>query len=85
MTIYLNPVELMNIFIILFYRTYGIVYKAINRVTGAQVAIKKFKDSDDDEYVSDPAPNHGQTTTFLACFNLTDFNFLFLDRFERQR
>ena len=33
-------------------RTYGIVYKAQNKVTGTCVAIKKFKDSDDDEYVS---------------------------------
>jgi len=32
-------------------RTYGIVYKAQNKVTGTYVAIKKFKDSDDDEYV----------------------------------
>ena len=31
--------------------TYGIVYKAQNKVTGTCVAIKKFKDSDDDEYV----------------------------------
>ena len=59
-----------------FYRTYGIVYKAINRVTGAQVAIKKFKDSDDDEYVSD-------STSISARFNLT--NFIFLHRFARQR
>ena len=35
-----------------FDRTYGIVYKAQNKVTGTCVAIKKFKDSDDDEYVS---------------------------------
>jgi len=27
------------------------VYKAQNKVTGTYVAIKKFKDSDDDEYV----------------------------------
>jgi len=34
------------------FRTYGIVYKAQNKSTGTYVAIKKFKDSDDDEYVS---------------------------------
>lgn len=32
-------------------RTYGIVYKAQNKLSGTYVAIKKFKDSDDDEYV----------------------------------
>ena len=38
---------------VLYTRTYGIVYKAQNKVTGTYVAIKKFKDSDDDEYVSE--------------------------------
>lgn len=33
------------------FRTYGVVFKAWDRVTGQQVAIKKFKESDDDEYV----------------------------------
>ena len=36
----------------LYTSTYGIVYKAQNKVNGTYVAIKKFKDSDDDEYVS---------------------------------
>jgi len=40
---------------VLYTRTYGIVYKAQNKVTGTYVAIKKFKDSDDDEYVSENA------------------------------
>lgn len=31
------------------------MYKAQNKVTGTYVAIKKFKDSDDDEYVSENA------------------------------
>ena len=31
--------------------TYGLVFKARNRNTGQQVAIKKFKEKDDDEYV----------------------------------
>jgi len=41
-------------------RTYGIVYKAQNKATGTYVAIKKFKDSDDDEYVS------GSTSLFAG-------------------
>jgi serine/threonine protein kinase len=32
-------------------RTYGYVYKAKHKETGMPVAIKKFKESDDDEYV----------------------------------
>ena len=32
--------------------TYGIVYKARHRATGAVVAIKKFKESDEDEEAS---------------------------------
>ena len=44
----------LNQFLLLFYySTYGIVYKAQNKVSGTCVAIKKFKDSDDDEYVSE--------------------------------
>ena len=34
------------------YRTYGLVYRAKHRETGIQVAIKKFKESDEDEHVS---------------------------------
>lgn len=42
----------LNFLIVSGYRTYGIVYRAQNKVNGTYVAIKKFKDSDDDEYVS---------------------------------
>ena len=42
----------------LYVSTYGIVYKAQNKNTGTFVAIKKFKDSDDDEYVSIDSPEN---------------------------
>ena len=52
----MNPVFFSNYFdltnVVACCRTYGIVYKAQNKVSGTCVAIKKFKDSDDDEYVS---------------------------------
>lgn len=33
------------------YRTYGLVYKAIHKETSQVVAIKQFKESDEDEQV----------------------------------
>ena len=33
-------------------RTYGSVYKAVHKATGRVVAIKKFKENQDDKHVS---------------------------------
>ena len=35
----------------IFYRSYGIVYKARHKETGTVVAMKKFKDTEDDDQV----------------------------------
>jgi cyclin-dependent kinase-like len=35
----------------LFYRTYGVVWRCKHKETGQVHAIKKFKESDDDEHV----------------------------------
>jgi len=44
----------LNFYSIIIFRTYGIVFIAWHLETGMLVAIKKFKESDDNEYVTWP-------------------------------
>ncbi|KIY97072.1 cyclin-dependent kinase-like protein [Monoraphidium neglectum] len=51
---------------------YGMVFKAVNSATGEQVAIKKFKESDDDEIVRKTTLREVKMLRMLRQENIVD-------------